>query len=112
AFGVPRRQVAQQQLRVAEDGRQQVVEVMRNAAGELAHGLHLLRLAELLLEVALIADVALRAPDAHQVAVFDEADDVIEKNARPAIPGTLPCFRIRYPVTRANEAADLLAIGR
>ena len=38
------------ELAVAEDHGQQVVEVVRDAAGELADGLHLLRLAELALE--------------------------------------------------------------
>ena len=37
---------------VAEHRRQEVVEVVGDAAGELADGLHLLRLAELLLEDA------------------------------------------------------------
>ena len=40
------RQALAQQLEVAEHGRQQVVEVVRDAAGELADRLHLLRLAE------------------------------------------------------------------
>ena len=45
------------QLRVAVDHRQQVVEVVRDATGELADGLHLLRLDQLLLELLLGADV-------------------------------------------------------
>ena len=36
---------AAQQIRRRADDRQQIVEIMRNAAGELTHGLHLLRLA-------------------------------------------------------------------
>ena len=48
----------QQQLRVSDDGRQEVVEVVGDAAGELADGLHLLGLAELLLEDLLLADVS------------------------------------------------------
>ena len=35
---------------VAEDGRQQVVEIVRDTAGEPANGFHLLRLEQLLLE--------------------------------------------------------------
>ena len=42
-------------------GGEQVVEVVRDAAGEPADGLHLLRLAELLLELHLRGDVALHA---------------------------------------------------
>ena len=46
-------QPGDEQLRVAVDHRQQVVEVVRDAAGELADGFHLLRLDELLLELFL-----------------------------------------------------------
>ena len=42
-----------QELAVADDHRQQVVEVVRDAAGEPADRLHLLRLAQLLLELPL-----------------------------------------------------------
>ena len=38
-----------QQIEVAHHRHQQIVEIMRDAAGELADGLHLLRLAQLLL---------------------------------------------------------------
>ena len=41
----------EQELDVAADGGEQVVEVVRDAAGELADGLHLLRLAELRLQL-------------------------------------------------------------
>ena len=51
----PRRQHLREQLAVALDRRQQVVEVVGDAAGELADGLHLLRLAVLLLEGVLVA---------------------------------------------------------
>ena len=43
-------QPALEQLRVAEDGGEEVVEVVRHAAGEAADGLHLLRLPHLLLK--------------------------------------------------------------
>ena len=46
------RAASSSELAVAEDDRQQVVEVVRDAAGELADRLHLLRLAQLLLERA------------------------------------------------------------
>ena len=45
------------QLRIAADRGQQVVEVVRDAAGEPADRLHLLRLAQLVLELHTIADV-------------------------------------------------------
>ena len=46
--------VHQQQVRIAEDALQHVVEVMRHAAGQLADGLHLLRLGELRLQRPLL----------------------------------------------------------
>ena len=49
--------VHQQQLGIAPDDRQHVVEVVRHAAGELADGLHLLRLAQLLLQCLALGDV-------------------------------------------------------
>ena len=49
--------VGEQQVRIADDRLQHVVEVVRDAAGELADGLHLLRLGELLLELALLGGV-------------------------------------------------------
>jgi hypothetical protein len=60
----------EEKLGVSDDGRQQVVEVMRDAAGEQPHALHLLRLAKLLLETPALGDVA------------DDADDPLL--ARPA----------------------------
>ena len=52
------RHVVEHQAAVAEDRGQQVVEVVRDAAGELADRLHLLRLPQLLLELAPLGDVA------------------------------------------------------
>ena len=51
------RQVERRQLRGAVDHGQQVVEVVGDAAGEPPDALHLLRLAELLFELALVGDV-------------------------------------------------------
>jgi hypothetical protein len=50
--------VPQQELRVAEDGGQEVVEVVGDPAGELTHGLHSLGVSQLLLEPLLRRDVA------------------------------------------------------
>jgi len=36
---------------IAQDHRQQIVEIVRHAAGELTHGLHLLRMAQFLIEI-------------------------------------------------------------
>ena len=46
-----RRQLLGEVLRIAEDHGQQIVEVMRDAAGELAHRLHFLGLGEFLVEL-------------------------------------------------------------
>ena len=48
-----------QELQIADDDGEQIVEIVGDAAGELAHGLHLLRLAELLLHLPALGDVFL-----------------------------------------------------
>jgi hypothetical protein len=50
-------QLADQQLAVGEDHRQHVVEVVGDAAGELADGVHLLRLAQALLEALALGEI-------------------------------------------------------
>ncbi len=47
----------QQELGIADDDGEQIVEVVRHAAGELTHGLHLLRLRELRLQRLLLGHV-------------------------------------------------------
>src|SRR2546425_412654 len=94
ALGIAGRQLAQQQLRVPENRRPEVVEVVRDSAGELPHRLHLLRLAELLLEMPLLRDIPLCSPYPHQMPVFDEADDVIKEDARPSLAVVLSRFRV------------------
>ncbi len=47
-----------QEVEIADDDRQQIVEVMGDAAGQLADGLELLRLAQLFLELHPLSDVA------------------------------------------------------
>jgi len=47
-----------QDLDAAGDDGEEIVEVVRNAAGELADGIHLLRMAQLLLGRDLLGDVA------------------------------------------------------
>ena len=56
------------QLEVADDDLQEVVEVVGDAAGELAQRLHLLRLAQRVLGVAAPGDVQLRGEEIHQLA--------------------------------------------
>ena len=52
------RHVVQHQVAVAEDRREEIVEVVSDAAGERADRLHLLHLAEVLFQPALVGDVA------------------------------------------------------
>ena len=53
--------IGEQELRLGRDDREQVVEIVRHAAGEAADRLHLLRLAELCLELALLGEIDPRA---------------------------------------------------
>ncbi len=55
--GVRRAVVLQQKVREADDGRQHVVEVVRDPAGELADGLHLLALRDLGFQLGLLGHV-------------------------------------------------------
>ena len=54
-IGVALAQTIEHEVRVAGDRREQVVEVVRDAAGEPADRLHLLRLPELVLEQLVLA---------------------------------------------------------
>ena len=54
---IARREVVRKHLDVPDDGRQQVVEIVRDAARELAHGFDLLRMAELRFEGHFEGDV-------------------------------------------------------
>ena len=55
---VVERDVVEHQVAVAEDRGEQVVEVVGHAAGELANGVHLLRLAQLIFQLATLREVA------------------------------------------------------
>ena len=59
----------------------------------------------------LVGDIALRAPHPHQIAVFDEADDVIKEDADSSFPIVLARFRVGHAITGAEEGADLFAVG-
>src|SRR6478752_4668912 len=80
--GVASVELALQQVAVADHRRHQVVEVVRDAAGELADGLHLLRLAQLLLELMAAADVF---DQADTDAVVDVERDVHVRVERRAV---------------------------
>ena len=52
-----RAEAVKQKFRIARDHHQQIVEIVRDAAGESAYGFHLLRLPELLLQGAALGDI-------------------------------------------------------
>jgi hypothetical protein len=58
AVGIAGIEAVEGHLAESDDGGQQVVEVVRDAAGQLSDGFHLLRLPELLLEPLQLGDVA------------------------------------------------------
>src|SRR5499427_10804743 len=63
--------VAQRHLAIAEDRAENVVEVVRDPAGERAHRLQSLRQAQLLLEPPALGDVVEKDSDAPELRVFD-----------------------------------------
>src|SRR6476619_3831789 len=80
--------VAQAEIGCAEDRRQQIVEVVREAAGQLPEGLHLLRTKQLLarflqpqLSFALFRHIAGDLGETDQLAVF--VPDRVDDDARP-----------------------------
>jgi hypothetical protein len=127
-------------LAVPGHHRQQVVEVVRHAAGELAHRLHLLRLTELALEPLTLADVlgddaarrpalerhrmgdrpdlqlaavlapVLRHPGKHRVGVVSNALSVRDDVCLPQGEELLP--RVAVPGDRSVvDGEDILGVG-
>ena len=62
-------QMTLQGVEIADDDGQQVVEVVRHAAGELAHALHLLDLPQLLLGGTALGEIARHLGEADQLAI-------------------------------------------
>ena len=73
---IVRRQPVEKNSAIAGDDRQQIVEIVRDAAGQLADGFHLLRLTQLCLELQAIADVgdAAANQDAARVGQARQSD--------------------------------------
>ena len=90
----------EQELRVAGDHHQQVVEVMRNAAGQAAHRFHLLRLAQLLLERAPFGNVLGEQLEHHAFTVA-----VSDGRPETRTPVVVPFFRFHSAVSPLNGAA-------
>jgi hypothetical protein len=64
-MGSARGEILRSEERIAEDDREEIVEVVRNPSRELPHGFHLLRLAQLFFELATFAHVLKRTRDAN-----------------------------------------------
>src|SRR5207245_3467403 len=86
AARVTRGEVLEQQVDVARDRGKDVVEVVRDAAGEPAHGLHLLGLAQLLLEQHALGRVAADAEDTDEPAVAQLRARAELDDARVSLP--------------------------
>ena len=106
--------VGEEQVGEADDRGQHVVEVVGDAAGELADRLHLLALRELLLERALLGDV--EGVDDHRVAavgaVLDGVD--VEAGAPLALAGDRHVDRrddAGPPRRRIERRGDRRAVG-
>jgi hypothetical protein len=69
AQGIARVQALEREVGVRADHAEQVVEVVRHAAGEAPDGLHLLRRAELLLGLVLLREIDEHAREAREAAV-------------------------------------------
>ena len=116
--GIDREHVVQHRLDVSEDDRQQVVEVVRHAAGQPAHRFHLLGLTQLFLQAfaqfarpLALGDVVHHRGQAQRLARFARGDDEHaavdpKRSARPQVhERTLA----RPPAAAANLRQDVLA---
>ena len=101
----------QQQLGAAEDGREEVVEVVRDATGELAHGLHLLGLAELLFELAARGHVA-REHQAGRAARERERLRLDVHVDQRAVLAAVPVAAERPPVLPTQGFLEPRQLGR
>ena len=113
------RQIRSQQLDVAEDDREDVVEVVRDAAGQLADGFHLLRseqrfarLLQRLVRLLQLGDVVRDAVEAQNLSVLVAVDALRHEIRLPraALAGRDAFERLRLPggehlTIRLEEAA-------
>ena len=93
---------SQHQLDVAEDDREQVVEVVRHAAGQPADGLHLLGLPQLLLEAFAAARARARARVMSCITVARHSGSPV---SRDGMTKTLQSTRTAAPVFRFSDGA-------
>ena len=69
AIGGATRQAVEKHFSVALHHHQQIIEIVRDAAGEFADGLHFLRLAQLVDELFAVGDIERDADDADDFAI-------------------------------------------
>ena len=103
------------QLGVAANRRQQIVEVVRDAAGQAADGLHLLCLAELILELYAIADVVHGGEDRALAAVLGHRAEGFDLDHLAVLADAAHCqlhaghvFRIETPELVLDQLTILL----
>src|SRR3972149_3999483 len=83
-LGVPLAQRELEELGVGQNAREDVVEVMGDPAGQLPHGLHLLRLAQLALQESLLRHVLAESDEALEAAALaDDGEDRALRRTRP-----------------------------
>ena len=106
------RQLVGEQRGVAEYAGQQVVEVVRDAAGEAADALHLLGLEQLLLEAPGRRDVDEQdhGPDGRAVAVLQWGAVDLDIDDAPVAPRALPVLAAD-PLAPEDARDDLVALG-
>ena len=100
--------VFDQQIAVAEDGREQVVEIVSDAAGEPADGLHFLGLAKMVLALAqgLLGQFAFRNIVNRQQNHLEMIEMAASEDQAPAPHARKILLRLRNPGTSCRREAD------
>ena len=112
----PRLELVRQKLRIADDDGQQIVEVVGDAAGELAHGLHLLGLDQLLFGALAVGEVMNDADEDGFAVLLGLADRQVHRKGRavlaPALnfPADADDLAFAGPVEIVDVAVMLFAV--
>ena len=95
-----RAEAVEQEFRIAGDHHQQIVEIVRNAAGESSHSFHLLRLPELLLQGAALGHIFGKQLEGSSLAAV--------RTARPETRTTVavPSLRFHSAISPLKAAAE------
>ena len=103
--------VVEQQIAVAEDRGQEIIEVVRDAAGQLAERFHLLRTQHLILQLLALGDVHERADESNGFAIGVPRNDRALEQLRVGSVGALepifacPMIALRECVAKAERGA-------